>query len=72
MSFELRETYVGQEVTILTEKQNSEESLTVGHTENFLRVLVPGVTLNANLLIKVLLTGNNPEGLIGKVLNETN
>ncbi len=71
MSFELRDSYVGREVTILTENHTSDEPLTVGHTENFLRVLVPGVTLKANRLIKVLLVENTPEGLIGQVLNET-
>jgi len=63
MSFELRNAYVGRTMCILTE--NCEADSTVGHTENFLLVQVPGVQVAANQLISVKFIKNTPEALIG-------
>ncbi len=59
-SFRLREQFVGRQMTILTEGDDS------GHTENFLMVKVPGMSLPKNTLVSVELTANSPEGLIGR------
>ncbi|MCH9610804.1 MAG: Threonylcarbamoyladenosine tRNA methylthiotransferase MtaB [Chlamydiales bacterium] len=54
VAFDLRQNYVGREMTILT------ESGEMGHTENFLPVLLKG---RANELVTVKIAGNSPKGL---------
>ncbi|MCH9633702.1 MAG: Threonylcarbamoyladenosine tRNA methylthiotransferase MtaB [Chlamydiae bacterium] len=70
MSFELREKYVGRKMEVLTESNNSEEFMSVGHTDNFLKIYIPNKKIRANQLLQVIVTGNTTDGLIGKVLDE--
>ena len=72
MSFLLREDYIGREMLILTENHEEEEKRAVGHTDNFLKVIVPGIQIPSNKWLKVKLTENTPEGLIGEVIDEPN
>lgn len=58
-AFLLREEYVGSHAEVLVENNNC------GHTDNFLPVTIEGPILLANSLVKVLLTKNTPEGLVG-------
>ena len=67
-AFEVRQEFIGQTMTILTEK--SEEGRVFGHTDNFLPVYIEGLTLPSNQLVTVKLIGNTPESLIGQVLSE--
>lgn len=60
-AFELREKYVGRTLDVLIE--DAKEGM--GHTENFLPVIVRGSTLQSNDLVTVKCTENSPEGLIG-------
>lgn len=66
IAFELRSSYVGKEMVILTE---NEEGQTQGHTENFLNVIIPDQTIASNTLVKVKLIDNTPKGLIGKLIS---
>ncbi len=69
IAFELREQFVGREMTVLTEGEEEQiEGYIGGHTENFLMVFVPKADLKPNTLIKVKLLENTPKGLIGKVI----
>lgn len=70
MAYDLREGYIGQTLSILTEKGEDLEGNTraTGHTDNFLKVLLPGLKIPPNTLIKVLIEKNSPEGLIGRTL----
>lgn len=66
LSYKLREGYVGRTMQILTECGDKGE--TSGHTDNFLRVYLPGVELPTNQLVDVELTHNDAQGLIGKLI----
>jgi threonylcarbamoyladenosine tRNA methylthiotransferase MtaB len=55
MAYELRESYVGKKVSVLTEEAN------FGHTANFLPVLVEA---KANQIVEVVLKSNSEKGLI--------
>lgn len=61
-AYQLREQYVGQRMTILTENKEG------GHTDNFLMVKLEGENLPPNTLVEVDLIANSPEGLLGKVV----
>jgi threonylcarbamoyladenosine tRNA methylthiotransferase MtaB len=63
LCYELRSTFIGRTMEILTEHHDEEGS--VGHTSNFLCVKVPGVQFSANHLLAVKLIENSPEALIG-------
>ncbi len=63
MSFQLRHTYVGREMSILTE--NGEGDSLLGHTENFLPVKLKGSGFKPNELVRVKLIENQPDCLIG-------
>lgn len=68
--FELRNQYLGREMDILTEQKPSsiKTPATAGHTENFLKVVILGVELPANRLVKVRLIKNESEYLIGECI----
>lgn len=68
IAYELRQGYVGRRMTILTESQEEGEYL-VGHTANFLSVMIPKGSLQPNELVEVELVQNGPKGLIGKVVS---
>ncbi len=68
ISFDLRADFVGREMTVLTESEESMDGFISGHTENFLTVLVPKADLKPNTLINVKLLENSPKGLIGTVI----
>jgi threonylcarbamoyladenosine tRNA methylthiotransferase MtaB len=69
IGFELRSQFVGREMTVLTESEDDVmEGYLSGHTENFLSVCVPKDGLKSNMLIKVKLIENTPQGLIGQVV----
>ncbi len=59
-AFALRETFIGSEFSVLLETDN------MGHTENFLPIIVAQENLRPNTIIKVKCTGNSPEGLLGE------
>jgi threonylcarbamoyladenosine tRNA methylthiotransferase MtaB len=63
MAFELRKSYVGRTMSVLTE--NGDSAFILGHTENFLAVKVPAKGIAANQLLAVKLIENTPEGLVG-------
>lgn len=69
ISFELRKEYVGKEMTILTESgDKSRPGEISGHTDNFLMVWVKDQGYQPNQLLKVKLTENTPDGLLGIVV----
>ncbi len=61
-AFELRQQFVGRTMDVLLEEGQE------GHTDNFLKVLVPNTTHQKNDLVRCVLTENTPEGLIGRPL----
>lgn len=66
LTFELRETYVGRHMSVLTEGIDSKETLWMtGHTDNFLEVILPKENLKHNQMIDVKLVENTPRGLRG-------
>ncbi|CDR34962.1 tRNA (N(6)-L-threonylcarbamoyladenosine(37)-C(2))-methylthiotransferase MtaB [Criblamydia sequanensis] len=67
LSFELRESFLGREMTVLTEKREGQGKIE-GHTENFLNVLIQSDTLKPNEIVRVKLIENTPAGLIGELL----
>jgi len=64
-SFKLREAYVGQTATVLTESRDSEGWVS-GHTDNFLEVKIHSEILKPNELVTVTLEENIPAGLVGR------
>ncbi len=64
-AFSLREKYVGQVMTVLTEKATKEG--TPGHTDNFLPVMIDA-QLSVNTLVTVKLTENTPSTLLGQIV----
>lgn len=60
-AFLLRETYVGQTLSVLLEEPS------FGHSENFLPVFLEAEGVR-NTIVKVLCTENRPEGLYGRVV----
>lgn len=67
LSFELRESFLGREMTVLTEKREGHGKIE-GHTENFLNVLIQSDILKPNEIVRVKLIENTPAGLIGELL----
>lgn len=66
LAFELREQFVGRQMDVLLEAEKGEYMM--GHTENFLNVLVPKEDLVSNQMVSVHLVANSPEGLRGAVV----
>ncbi len=66
-AFDLRQTFLGRTMQVLLENEEKENLLS-GHTANFLRVWVPKQNHKPNELISVELIGNEPDGLIGRIL----
>lgn len=72
VAYELRNEYVGREMTILTESTDkSRPGEILGHTDNFLVVWVPDHGYSQNQLLKVKLLSNSPAGLIGAVIKQS-
>jgi len=70
IAFELRQKYVGRQMTVLTEtSDDGVEKFVSGHTDNFLNVIIETQGVVKNQLINVILTKNTPEGLLGQPLN---
>lgn len=65
--FELRQSFVGRTFPILLENEQK-EGMIAGHTPNFLRTWIPQDSFQPNTIVQVELVGNDPEGLIGRVL----
>lgn len=65
LSFSLREQFIGRRMTVLTES-TEKEGWIMGHTGNFLPVLIESNDLKPNELVEVELVSNTPEGLIGR------
>lgn len=70
VAFDLREQFIGREMSVLTEEKPShvEAPAAVGYTENFLRVIVPGQNIRPNEVIQVKLIRNEPDALIGELI----
>lgn len=64
-AYELRSSYVGTVMTVLTESSDSERGLVGGHTDNFLNVWIKDAALPSNRLVDVLMVENLPDGLVG-------
>ncbi len=52
-------------IVLIEGKASSRSGYLMGHTENFLPVLVPEHPFKQNDLVQVRLTANDPEGLVG-------
>ncbi len=73
LAYELREQYVGQTMTILTERGDAMRPGEIcGYTDNFLMVWIEDEGYGPNQLIEVELIKNTPQGLIGKVAKRCN
>ena len=66
-SFSLRQQFLGRTMPVLLENEER-GGLLSGHTPNFLRVWIPKEERKPNDLIRVELVGNEPDGLIGRVV----
>ncbi len=66
-AFELRKSYVGQKRSVLFERAEN-RTLSSGHTDNFLPVIVEGESVQANDLLDVVLIENREDALVGKLL----
>lgn len=66
-AFELRNSYVGSQRSVLFEKTEGAANSS-GHTDNFLPVVVVGASIQANELLDVIFVENTAEGLVGKVI----
>ncbi len=59
LAFDLRNQYVGETMTILTESADR------GHTDNFLEVKLKSGSVQPNQLVRVKLVDNAPDALVG-------
>lgn len=67
-AYQLRESYVGRRMTVLTESVDTAQPLRIsGHTENFLSVWIENAHLDSNQLVEVELIANTADGLVGRV-----
>lgn len=66
VAFDLREQYVGKELEVLLEETDGTHFS--GHSDNFLRVMVPDEGYSSNDLLRVQCIKNGPDGLFGKVI----
>ncbi len=70
LAFELRDSYVGRRMTVLTESLDPKyPGIISGHTDNFLPVWIEDGSLVANQLVEVDLVSNDAMGLCGRVVN---
>jgi threonylcarbamoyladenosine tRNA methylthiotransferase MtaB len=71
MSFELRNQFLNRRMQVLTESREDHQPTEImGHTANFLTVLVQSHTLASNQLVTVELVANTPSGLIGRMVSD--
>lgn len=71
VAHELREQYVGQYMTILTESTEDKRPGEIcGHTDNFLMTWLPQDELKPNEIVHVEIIANTPEGLLGRRCNK--
>jgi len=71
IAFELRQNYVGRQMSVLTENGDKTRPGEIsGHTDNFLQVWIPDSNYGPNAIVDVELVENTPDGLIGKVLKK--
>lgn len=69
IAFELRENFIGRNLSVLTESPDNDHPDTIiGHSANFLPVLIENCNLTANELVDVEILRNSPKGLIGKMI----
>jgi threonylcarbamoyladenosine tRNA methylthiotransferase MtaB len=66
VAFSLRNDFLGQKMSVLLEAK--EGSKIHGHTDNFLQVTLDDPSITSNTIVDVLLTHNEPDGFIGKLL----
>ena len=66
-AFDLRQKFLGRTMSVLLENEEKDQMLS-GHTPNFLRVWVPKEGRKPNEIVTVELMGNEPDGLIGRVV----
>lgn len=67
-AFELRNRYVGKIVKVLTEEEDPPNpGFRLGHSDNFLQVLIPAESCVANEIVEVECLENTPKGLKGAV-----
>lgn len=67
IALDLREKYIDQELDVLLEGREGEYF--TGHSDNFLKVLVPALGRKSNEIIRVKCIKNSPEGLFGEYLS---
>ncbi|MBS0655834.1 MAG: tRNA (N(6)-L-threonylcarbamoyladenosine(37)-C(2))-methylthiotransferase MtaB, partial [Verrucomicrobia bacterium] len=66
-AYQLRQRFIGRTAQILTEGQDEHDGqYIVGHTANFLSVMIPKGEITSNQLIEVQLLSNSPKGLVGQ------
>lgn len=71
VGFELRQQYLNRKMFVLTESPDATKpDQIVGHTANFLPVVVQSGKYGSNELVEVEFIGNTPEGLIGRVVGD--
>lgn len=66
VAFSMRSKYIGREMRALTEECDG--PFTVGHTDNFLRLKIKNISLDSNQLVRVRLTDNEPDALVGELI----
>jgi threonylcarbamoyladenosine tRNA methylthiotransferase MtaB len=67
VAYELRERYVGEHMSILTESTEDKRPGEIcGHTDNFLMTWIPQGDLKPNELVAVEILSNTPEGLVAR------
>lgn len=67
VSFKLRQKYIGRQLKVLLEgEESSHPGYLFGHSDNFLPVFVPKEMLSSNDLVSVECLKNSPEGLIAR------
>lgn len=67
IAYELRQQYVGRQMTVLTESVDAHRPEEIsGHTGNFLEVRIPKGDYGPNQLVNVDLVHNSPAGLVGR------
>lgn len=66
-AFELRQKFIGRTMSVLLENEEKEGMIS-GHTSNFLRVWIPKGNWMPNQIINVEMIGNEPDGLVGKMI----
>lgn len=67
VAFELREEFLGRTFPVLIEGKEGEGEYLLGHTPNFIPVLVPKQGIHQNSIVNVKLIQNTPKGCIGEI-----